>query len=132
MPLAAEVHAFEGEIGGDQGLRAGEGGEQGAVVSDGLEDAARSRAAQDGEGRLAGLRDAFDETVFRDRHERTEYSEMRAEEKRNGVEVVVVQFEIGTTIPRSSGLPCHPRLCDSSNSGSFAFPGIATSIPARY
>ena len=69
MPLAAEVHAFEGEVGGDQGLRAGEGGEQGAVVSDGLEDAGRGGAALGWERRLAGLRDAFDETVFRDRHD---------------------------------------------------------------
>ena len=46
MPLAAEVYAFERKIGGDQGLGAGEGGEQGAVVSDGLEDAGRGGAAQ--------------------------------------------------------------------------------------
>ena len=61
---------------------AGEGGEHGAIVSDGLEDAGRGGAAQGWERRLAGLRDAFDETVFRDRHDRTEYSERRAEGKR--------------------------------------------------
>ena len=82
MPLAAEVHAFQGEVGGDQGLRAWQGGEQGAIVSDGLEDAGRSGAPQRWERRLAGLRDAFDETIFRDRHARKEYSESRAEGKR--------------------------------------------------
>ena len=49
MPLAAEVYAFEREIGGDQSLRAGEGGEEGAIVSDGVEDAGREQSGAERE-----------------------------------------------------------------------------------
>ena len=80
MPLAAEVDAFEGKIGSDQGLSTGEGGEHGAIVSDGLENAGRGGAALGGAGRLAGVSDAFDETNFRNRHDGTEYSKRRVRE----------------------------------------------------
>ena len=44
MPLAAEVHAFQREIGGDESLGAGKGGEHGAIVADGLENAGRRQS----------------------------------------------------------------------------------------
>ena len=60
MPLAAEVDAFEGKISSDQGLSTGEGGQDGAIVSDGTENAGRGKAPQGGTCRFGGVGDAFD------------------------------------------------------------------------
>ena len=75
MPLTAEVHPFEAEIGGDQRLCASHGVEHGAIVSNGAKDASWGRAPSGWVRGKASLRDAFDKTIFRDRHDRTEYSE---------------------------------------------------------
>ena len=81
MPLAAEVDTFQREIGGDQGLEAGEGGEYGAVVANGMQDAGGGVAALGWAGGLAGMSDAFDETGFGNRHDVTDYSQSSGGEK---------------------------------------------------
>ena len=50
MPFAAEVDAFEGEVGGDEGLGAAGEIEDGAVVSDAEGESSPSLAPNDGRG----------------------------------------------------------------------------------
>jgi hypothetical protein len=84
MPLAAEMYAFQRKIGGDESLRAGEGGEHGAIVADRLENAGRSSAARSRARRFACAGDAFDETSFGNRHNVTAYLKKRPSGSQEG------------------------------------------------